>query len=184
MDKPFIDPDFGPMTPERCEALKKAFEAALPRVDPAAPPAIAHMGSGGPFDSVHYIASVDPYTSVDTPSGRVQVFKTDQLKDEPGRILLVDTAALPRANGDEFYEKLMEAMRHYGIVPVTETRPAPIISLHTGVGGKDMVDIEIERQTGKQRRYLGRKVMRIVRRLHRNLRKDYRGRFYVLDKIK
>src|SRR5690349_2714320 len=58
------------------------------------------------------------------------------------------------------------------------------IRMFTGIGGKDQHDIALERYIGYERIYAGTKLSRIVRRVRKDWKRDYRKIYYYLTPIK
>lgn len=54
------------------------------------------------------------------------------------------------------------------------------IRLYTGVGGYELFQEAMEASAGLKRIYIGKKVMRILRRLKTPIRKSVSGRYYKL----
>jgi hypothetical protein len=57
------------------------------------------------------------------------------------------------------------------------------VTVHTGPGGADLFEEEMEfRMDGSRRRYIGKKVTRILRRVHKNIRKSHRDLYFFSTK--
>lgn len=57
------------------------------------------------------------------------------------------------------------------------------ITLHTGAGGADLFEEKVENHGGLQRIYIGKKVMRLVRRVVKHIHKSHSDRYYFTKPI-
>ena len=57
------------------------------------------------------------------------------------------------------------------------------VKIYTGVGGYNLFEEAMERHIGFERVYIGKKVPRILRKVHKDIRKSITGLFFFRRKI-